>query len=149
SDPNDGDDIRCRWAVYTSGYRRRKRSNDEKEQINHPSHLHSYNQRESKKELIHIREKASPCGSGGGGGSGCTTNCTNGCSCQCSACIRSLCPGATCTLAAGCMATTTTIATTSTLETIGTLKSTSSYPTRQAINECGGICYPGSLPNGT
>ncbi|CAM4873029.1 unnamed protein product [Rotaria socialis] len=149
SDPNDGDDIRCRWAVYTSGYRRRKRSNDEKEQINHPSHLHSYNQRESKKELIHIREKGSPCGSGGGGGSGCTTNCTNGCSCQCSACILSLCPGATCTLAAGCMATTTTAATTSTLETIGTLKSTSSYPTRQAINECGGICYPGSLPNGT
>jgi hypothetical protein len=32
---------------------------------------------------------------------------------------------------------------------LGTLKSTSSYPTRQAINECGGICYPGSVPNGT
>jgi hypothetical protein len=32
---------------------------------------------------------------------------------------------------------------------MGTLKSTSSYPTRQAINECGGICYPGSVPNGT
>ena len=36
-----------------------------------------------------------------------------------------------------------------TTETIGTLKSTSSYPVRQAINECGGICYPGSVPNDT
>jgi hypothetical protein len=27
--------------------------------------------------------------------------------------------------------------------------STSSYVHRQAIDECGGICYPGSLPNGT
>jgi hypothetical protein len=27
--------------------------------------------------------------------------------------------------------------------------STSSYPHRQAIDECGGICYPGSVPNGT
>ena len=27
--------------------------------------------------------------------------------------------------------------------------STSSYPHRQAIDECGGICYPSSVPNGT
>ncbi|CAF4749147.1 unnamed protein product, partial [Rotaria magnacalcarata] len=47
------------------------------------------------------------------------------------------------------MTATTTVATTSTLETLGTLKSTSSYPIRQAIDECGDICYPGSLPNGT
>jgi hypothetical protein len=48
---------------------------------------------------------------------------------------------------------TTTIATTTiettTIDTPGTLKSTSSYPNRQALDECGGICYPGSLPNGT
>ena len=43
---------------------------------------------------------------------------------------------------------TTTIATT-TIETQGTLQSTSSYPHRQAIDECGGICFPQSLPNGT
>ena len=36
-----------------------------------------------------------------------------------------------------------------TSETAGTKKSTSSYITRQAIDECGGICYPGSLPSGT
>ncbi|CAF1946688.1 unnamed protein product [Rotaria magnacalcarata] len=150
SDANDGDDIRCRWSVYIPGYRRRKRSNDQNEQINHPSHLHSYNQRASKKELIHTREKRAPCGAGGGGGgSACLNNCTNGCSCQCSTCASSLCTGASCTLAAGCMTATTTVATTSTLETLGTLKSTSSYPIRQAIDECGDICYPGSLPNGT
>jgi hypothetical protein len=30
-----------------------------------------------------------------------------------------------------------------------TIPSTSSFITRQAIDECGGICYPSSLPNGT
>ncbi|CAF5073557.1 unnamed protein product, partial [Rotaria sp. Silwood1] len=44
--------------------------------------------------------------------------------------------------------TTTTINTTTT-ETPGTPRSTSTYPIRQAIDECGGICYPGSVPNGT
>ena len=43
----------------------------------------------------------------------------------------------------------TTTTETTTMETPGTLKSTSSFPNRQAIDECGGICYPGSLPNGT
>ncbi|CAM4769317.1 unnamed protein product [Rotaria magnacalcarata] len=36
-----------------------------------------------------------------------------------------------------------------TFETLGTLKSTSTYPIRQAIDECAGICYPGSLPTST
>lgn len=31
----------------------------------------------------------------------------------------------------------------------GTATVTSSYPNRQPIDECGGICYPDSLPNGT
>jgi hypothetical protein len=39
--------------------------------------------------------------------------------------------------------------TTTTVDTPGTLKSTSSYPQRQAIDECGDICYPSSVPNGT
>jgi hypothetical protein len=43
---------------------------------------------------------------------------------------------------------TTTIATT-TIETQGTLKSTSSYPHRQAIDECGDICYPSTVPSET
>ncbi len=42
-----------------------------------------------------------------------------------------------------------TTTTTTTIDTPGTLKSTSSYPARQAIDECGGICYPSSVPNGT
>jgi hypothetical protein len=29
------------------------------------------------------------------------------------------------------------------------LQPTSSYPNRQPIDECGGICYPSSVPNGT
>ncbi|CAF0883750.1 unnamed protein product [Rotaria sordida] len=29
SDVNAGDDVRCRWSTYTSGYRRRRRSNNE------------------------------------------------------------------------------------------------------------------------
>ncbi|CAF4990732.1 unnamed protein product [Rotaria sp. Silwood1] len=41
----------------------------------------------------------------------------------------------------------TTISTT--IETSGTIASTLSYGTRQAIDECGGICYPNGLPNGT
>ncbi len=51
-------------------------------------------------------------------------------------------------MTSGCAAVTTTV-TTTTVETPGTLKSTLSYPHRQAIDECGGICHPGSLPNGT
>ena len=45
--------------------------------------------------------------------------------------------------------TTTDTTTTTTMDTPGTLKPTSSFPNRQAVDECGDICYPGSLPNGT
>ncbi|CAF5201135.1 unnamed protein product, partial [Rotaria magnacalcarata] len=38
---------------------------------------------------------------------------------------------------------------TTTIDTQKPLKSTSSFPHRQAIDECGGICYPDSMPNGT
>ncbi|CAF4810087.1 unnamed protein product, partial [Rotaria sp. Silwood2] len=34
SDVNTGDDVRCRWSTYTTGYRRRKRF-DKEECINH------------------------------------------------------------------------------------------------------------------
>ena len=35
---------------------------------------------------------------------------------------------------------------TTTLETPGTLPTTSTYPVRLAIDECGGICYPNRIP---
>ena len=50
------------------------------------------------------------------------------------------------------MTTTTDTSTTvelTTSKTIETLKSTSSFLNRQIINECGSICHPESVPNGT
>ena len=134
SDANAGDDVRCRWASYTSGYRRRKRSN-EQDQTN---------------KDIHVRKLRS---------SGC--QCQNGDDCTDSDCRGTICTSSQCNYQCCDNVTTTTISSTTTIqlttttttatttETMGTLKSTSSYPSRQAINECGGICYPGSLPNGT
>ncbi|CAF0996779.1 unnamed protein product [Rotaria sordida] len=43
SDANVGDDVRCRWSKYTSGYRRRKRSDNE-EHVKHPSRAHPQRQ---------------------------------------------------------------------------------------------------------
>ena len=157
SDVNAGDDVRCRWSTYTPGYRRRKRSDDEV----HPSVLQFYNKITTNGETIHIRKKRT-CGA-------CNSNCVVGCSCTCASCDSSICIGSTCLVFGGCntgTGTTTVISTTAvtsttgitstgavttttTVDTPGTLKSTSSYPNQQAIDECGGICYPGSLPSGT
>ncbi|CAF3761222.1 unnamed protein product [Rotaria sp. Silwood1] len=128
SDVNTGDDVRCRWSTYTLGYRRRKRSDKEAA---------------SDRELIHFRKKRSCAAS-------CTTSCILGCACSCSGCTSTTCTGSTCFLFGGCtIGVNGTTAATTTTETLGTLQSTSSYPIRQAIDECGGICYPGSVPNST
>jgi len=57
-------------------------------------------------------------------------------------CLGTTCSGLECTQTS-CLPGTTTV------DTPATLKPTSSYPVRQAIDECGGICYPSSMPNGT
>jgi len=121
SDVNAGDDVRCRWSTYTDGYRRRKRSGNEKQ--------------------FPIRKKRSCAGY-------CSSNCFYGCSCSdCSSCSGAAICGATSTTVATTTAATT--ISTTTIETTGTLRSTSSYPVRQAINECADVCYPNSLPSGT
>ena len=171
SDANDGDDIRCRWSTYTSGYRRRKRSSDDESPVHH-SVLDFYQKLESNWEILRRqdptyierilnreeRSSDNSCNS-------CSSSCNKNCCCTSSACDSSLCTGQECTRDAGCAKTTTTTRTTTTttrttttttttaetttLETSATMKSTLSYPTRQAIDECGGICYPGSLPSNT
>ncbi len=149
SDANAGDDVRCRWSTYTPGYRRRKRS-DKEEDISQTKD----------EEIVHRRKRQY-----------CSFGCYYGCTCSDSGCSGTNCGSGTCTIYFyGCTATvatpttttatTTTIATittavstttiaTTTIETQGTLQSTSSYPHQQALDECGGICYPGTVPNGT
>ncbi|CAF1161339.1 unnamed protein product [Adineta steineri] len=132
SDVNVGDDVRCRWATYTAGYRRRKRSDTEG---------YFYKSIAENKEIMHVRKKRS-----------CASGCTKGDKCTNSECLGTTCGHPKCTDACcDYVITTTGIPTnyTTTVDTPGTLKSTSSYPHQQAIDECGGICYPGSVPNGT
>jgi hypothetical protein len=146
SDVNAGDDVRCRWANYTSGYRR-KRSNEEEREA-HQFATQTYKKVAEYGEIIHIRKKRG-CGT-------CNSNCVNGCACNCGACDSTVCStGSNCALTPNCntgagvnTTSPTTAVTTTTVDTPGTLKSTSSYPHQQAIDECGSICYPGSLPNG-
>lgn len=160
SDANAGDDVRCRWATYTLGYRRRR--SDDKSHLNYLSGVHFHEQVVVGEEIIHIRQKRG-CGCGGSGGN--PVHCGNSwCECSCGTCSGS--PNCTTTAAAHPTTTTTstkttstastttttdttTITETTTIDTPGTLKSTSTYPHRQAIDECGGICYPNSTPNGT
>ncbi len=139
SDVNAGDDVRCRWSTYTSGYRRRRRLNQE-EYTNQEPVAQAYNPVAEKGENILIRKNRtppSPCAV-----NKCGSLCSNGCPCSCAICVGTDCNGVFCTTYSNCLPTTTS-------ETPGTLKSTSSYPQRQAIDECGSICYPGSMPNGT
>jgi hypothetical protein len=140
SDANADDDVRCRWSVYTPGYRRRRRYDEEEEQqqqyIKQTYVSTIYKKPQEDKETVHIREKRAKCKNCGG-------SCYKGSPCCCSACSGTSCTGSKCTTSGGCPVVTTTA------ETPGTIKPTSSYPTRQAIDECGGICYPTSVPNGT
>jgi hypothetical protein len=139
SDANAGDDVRCRWSVYTPGSRRRKRSDEEAEENKYikPTYVSpNYKKSNENKEIIHFREKRAKC-------KNCAGTCNKGSSCCCSACTGTTCTGGSCTTNGGCPVVTTTA------ETPGTIKATSSYATRQAIDECGGICYPNSVPSGT
>ncbi|CAF1079101.1 unnamed protein product [Adineta steineri] len=137
SDVNTGDDVRCRWSTYTPGYRRRKRS-DEDDYIYENYKPQIYKNPLENKELTHVRKKRltfDPCFF-------CSSTCYYGCLCSCAGCA-----GTACTVK--CLSRPTCPTGTTTLETPGTIKPTLSYPNRQPIDECGGICYPSSLPNGT
>ena len=138
SDANPGDDIRCRWSIYTSGYRRRRRDlyTDTAGIDRFSAAIIAKSPNDN--EPIYIRNKRMHlC-------SQCAATCIYRCKCSCSVCLGTNCTGSSCSSRAGCPSSAAT-----TLETPGTLQSTSSYPQRQAINECGGICYPYSVPNGT
>lgn len=147
SDVNAGDDVRCRWAKYTSGYRRRR--SDLEKQIFSQSAIQSYQKVGVSESLTVTKKKRTSCGGCGT----CNSACDLHCACCCGDCHSSTCNGTTCTLSGGCRSAATTSASTTdsttTVETPGILRTTSSYPQRQAIDECGDICYPGSVPNDT
>ena len=138
SDVNAGDSVRCRWARVISGYRRRKRSNDlDFGYLEKFGHLNGNATQSNKMSFIRNRRGGRlPCSS-------CTTLCQKDCPCNCTVCMGTTCSGAYCRSRI-CAVTGTT-----TLETPGTLLSTSSYPIRQTIDECGGICYPSIVPLNT
>lgn len=165
SDKNSGDDLRCRWGIFRQGYRRRRRS-DENSIIDHQDSwtIDLYPQQLIHDTGIHVRKKRNfkECDH-----LDCQTECRKECRCNCTICLTAtcnsldkecptapLCPQIS-TISTTIRTTTTTSLTTattsesSTSETPGTKKSTSSFPIRQAIDECGGICYPSSTPNGT
>ncbi|CAF4291439.1 unnamed protein product, partial [Rotaria socialis] len=136
SDADSGDDIRCRWSVYHSGYRRRRRSleNDDKTYIDSNSMYYNLSADE---EVAHVRRKRASC-------SGClTTVCLMGCSCVCPGCSGTSCTG-TCTTNPTCPLITSTTTTTTTSK-----KVTSSYPNHNPVDECGDICYPNAVPMNT
>ncbi|CAF5112454.1 unnamed protein product, partial [Rotaria sp. Silwood1] len=166
SDANAGDDVRCRWSTFTSGYRRRKRSNDEENHENQHQPDHRYKTQNDNNEIINTRKKRQTC------------QCSSGKLCTAIECQNTLCTGIKCastccdsvatkisttdsTTSTAIMTTTgatsattlttvsTSIMSSTTLETVGTLKSTSTYPIRQAIDECADICYPDRVPTGT
>jgi hypothetical protein len=152
SDVNTGDDVRCRWSTYTPGYRRRKRSYEEEPQ-SHAYAAQTYKKSTKNEEIIHARRKRVVFGTlATTTPDPCYSLCSYNCPCNCSGCIGTTCTGSQCSALSGCPVTTTiagaTVVTT-TIDTPGTLQPTSSYPNRQPIDECGGICYPSSVPNGT
>lgn len=137
SDSNVGDAVRCRWATYTSGYRRRRDVHSTRNTGNEYL-VPTISQSLETGEEAHVRNKRMHlC-------SQCSGTCVYRCNCNCSVCFGTNCTGSTCSSTSGCPSSATT-----TVETPGTLRSTSSYPIRQAIDECGGICFPSSVPNGT
>jgi hypothetical protein len=154
SDVNAGDDVRCRWSTYTPGVKRRKRSNKGKD-IDHESVSHIYNNMIGNEKFVRIRKRRHPSGSPATTPdlcNNCQTSCGHKCPCACSGCLGTACSGTECKSGNGCPKTTTVAGATTpttTLETPGTLASTISYAVQQPIDECGGICYPSSVPNGT
>ena len=139
SDTNAGDIVKCRWSEYKPGYRRRRQlDNEEVEEHANESYNPSIYQNSSGfEEPILVRQKRAKCKKN------CNSACNKGCSCLCTSCQGTTCTGHDCKTSSGCPVITTTA------ETPGTIKTTSTFPTRQAIDECGGICYPTSMPSGT
>ncbi|CAF3195014.1 unnamed protein product [Rotaria sp. Silwood2] len=136
SDVNAGDDLRCRWSAYIPGYRRRRQA-DQGENRRSQSEDEVHENMSAEKSVAQIRKKR------GFKCSWCSSTCSYGCCCKSSACAGTLCSNWYCTINPTCPDITTTT------ETPGTLPTTISYANRQAIDECGGICYPSSVPNGT
>jgi hypothetical protein len=144
-DVNQGDDVRCRWSMFQQGTRRRRRVEEEEKKDHQMSIV--------KHELLHQRVKRAtkPCSH-----LDCLTRCKKDCDCNCIVCTNTNCrfggnskcgSSIVCQLSNTTGVTTTTPATTS--ETPGTKASTSSFPHRQAVDECGGICNPSVIPPGT
>lgn len=161
SDANSGDNVRCRWSTFTSGYRRRRRAQAYDETASEKSNPIMFFDLDSERETVSRRSKrdTKSCSD-----SDCQTRCEEDCRCSCSICQGTSCSGSKCESSVCRPRTTTTTRTTTTRttatttpttsigttsETIGTKKSTSSFPIRQAIDECGGICYPKATPSGT
>ena len=139
SDTNAGDTVRCRWSKVIPGYRRRRREDNV---------FHHEPASNTQKDFMANRSRAQtrvkqksysdPCTSY------CYSRCWNKCPCRCSSCTGTTCSGSSCKAPKSTCASGTT-----TPETPGTLPTTSLFPSRQAIDECGDICYPGSVPTGT
>ena len=154
SDVNAGDTVRCRWSAVIPGYRRRREANQVGVLHDEPA-FNTHHNFMVNKSMVHGRERWRRSyygGYSGYGGSGipnwctgyCASQCLNWCPCNCSSCAGTTCTGTSCNAPYSfCPVGTTTP------ETPGTLPTTSLYPHRQAIDECGGICYPGSVPSGT
>ena len=154
SDANDGDDVRCRWSKYQSGYRRRRQEEEEEQQQQQQQSIEEYKEKESILEswlpsiFYHYREKRSShtrnCDS-----SNCQSACSVRCRCNCTVCQNTACTSSgniRCEQSNGCP---TLGPASTTLETPAPKRSTSSFPVRQAIDECAGICYPNTVPSGT
>ena len=177
SDANAGDDLRCRWGIFRQGYRRRRQIEEDGRLMNEENiWLQDFLQRHTMTETnILVRKKRGfkECNH-----ADCASQCKKECRCNCTVCLNAICndmdkecptdpvcPQKSTTISTTRTTTSTTTRTTSTTsttsstsattsesstsETPGTKKSTSSFPVRQAIDECGGICYPTSTPNGT
>jgi hypothetical protein len=135
SDANVNDDVRCRWSVYTPGTRRRRQMNEDLYGVTAAT---TY-----RKPVISERTTLSRIKRSASCFFGLCATCDYGCPCTCAGCLGTSCTGSECLVHHGCLVGTTTI------DTPRPLQTTSSYPVRQAIDECGGICFPASMPSGT
>ena len=153
SDDNLGDDVRCRWSRFISGYRRRRQAIDPielnfhvpkqpiEDEYDGMADVENENEDDDKEsEFVLSRHKRAAC----------TGGCWKKCLCTDPVCIGTTCNGTRCTRkkVGGCLPVLGPNETTTT-EVPGTLKSTSLFPQQQTIDECGDICYPESLPPNT
>lgn len=150
SDLNPTDDLRCRWAKYIPGSRRRRAIPFQDEQLTNVVDEHR----------IVKRGAAKACSSGS-----CKLFCGKDCLCNCSTCQGTNCStggNTQCLASSYCPSLLTTTRTTqtttvgpstttdsTTTETLGTFPSTLSFPHQNAIDECGDICFPSAVPNTT